>query len=757
MSRKEKISRNEKIFYTVSINLEDITKEQQPSPIYVHAFDSTGKYFTSAAMEKNQVTLSLPPETAEQTMRLLIGPKTETQETVKYAALSRAGAYEKRVRIDPKNPKLEITIKKPIWILWLFCPCVIRGRVVRKLTLPDGTVKDMPLCNTRVTICEVDRIPKIILKLPDVTIFKLRDDLINILKQRPRIPDLVVYPKPPIPPIPEALPIPLPDPFLDMSKTAPPTMYKQTQSHIQVNAQPLNLQMSDFEIKTRIEAIANAQSATEIRKELLLITDIIKLFICNWPWFDRFFWYTANCFRTVTVDENGRFETTIWYPCLGDKPDLYFKAEQLHSGVWEDIYSPPIRCNTYWNYECGTEVTLYVTNPSAIPCVPEDPVETPEGITTWVMPYAVGGTEIWGTPPGMPPAPAGWVKTNGKTDYSGIVDAPFGNRPNQRIGLRHGASNDIPNANIKYYRWSYRKTGDSQWKPLTTPVFKHYVKQSPGHLPTFPAYKLGPNTVGTNGNLFEFKPSTPPGPEPTDPAGTITYWPIDSYLGDIYSGFLDTSTLPPNVAEAAGQYQFKLEVFNPAGNKVNPSGAFKFIVPTGTASDGVTILTREAQATPIEIDNGAFIFNLWIDNNPTSAVIDLARIGATSIADKCGFLLYNPTSTTPVSIGFHALHPNNFAIFNFRITRGSTILTNATVSGEAGATAITPYNGDGVGNFMHNFARAELLCGPFDPTDCCINAAFALTLRVWGKATNGWTRIGYDAFTSIGFALAPQP
>jgi hypothetical protein len=460
----------------------------------------------------------------------------------------------------------------------------------------------------------------------------------------------------------------------------------------------------------------------------------------------------VDCFTTVSVEEDGRFETTIYYDCLGDHPDLYFSAEQWHGFAWDSIYAPPVRCNTYWNYECGSEVTLYVTDPSAVPCAPVDPVDPPPGVFTWVMPFAVGGTEIWGSPPppmlGDPiplPPTGGWVKPDGFTDYSGMVDAPFGGY----LSFRHGFSSNIPSPAIKYYRWSYRKVGSMSWKELMVPVSRYYVKESPGMLPTFPTYELGPKTVGGKTNLYEFKPDAPPGPDPGDPPGTITYWPTDQFFGDIYTGFLDSTTLTPNALGAAGQYQFKLEVFNPAGAQVMPGGGtFQFIVPRGFDVDGVTVLARLAQAA--ELDAGGFVFNLQIDNNPCGAAIDAPAIGMTAVADECGFLRYDPDDPTPVTIEFHATHPNNHAEFSFTMVRGATAVSAANASGEVDDNPAGAYTGDGNGNFTHDFPRGDLL-------GSCLNAAFAEHLYVTAKATNGWSRLNqYDDADLRAFALAPE-
>lgn len=67
----------------------------------------------------------------------------------------------------------------------------MRGRVVKRTYSPGGVVIDAPVCNARVHICEVDRLPWIILRIPDPDIFRLRDDLLERLR--------TPFPWPPVP------------------------------------------------------------------------------------------------------------------------------------------------------------------------------------------------------------------------------------------------------------------------------------------------------------------------------------------------------------------------------------------------------------------------------------------------------------------------------------------------------------------------------------------------------------------------------
>jgi hypothetical protein len=389
-------------------------------------------------------------------------------------------------------------------------------------------------------------------------------------------------------------------------------------------------------------------------------------------------------------------------------------------------------------------VVLNVTDPAVIACAPPQSVNPPDE-NNWVLVTAVGGSFVWGTYP-APPAPVGWVQPDGLTNYGSIVNAPFGGY----LGLRNGASLGIPgSSDITYYRWSYRVLGATDWSYMTDSVVKHYVKQPPVGLPSFPVDSMGPFTVAGVQALFTFTPANPPPPDASDPPGTVTYWPTDDLFADIYSGYLNTAGLPGGAAAAAGVYQIKLEIFDSTGTLVEPSAAtFGFIVPQSVAADG-TITARTADAS--ELDAGGFVFNLHIDNNSCGATIDAPAISGVGTVNACGFLGYDSTSS-PVAIDFEATHPNGFAVFDFSMTRGTVDVGTPDVAAwaEVWASAAGPYSGNGAGDFSGSFTVGTLL-GPD-----CVNAAFAEVLYVAAKATTGWgDRIsGYDAQALRAFALA---
>jgi hypothetical protein len=98
---------------------------------------------------------------------------------------------------------------------------------------------------------------------------------------------------------------------------------------------------------------------------------------------------------TLTTDECGHFRGLIWRSCNNaDQPDLYFVARQrLWPAFWVTIYEPtPVGCHTYWNYVCGTEVTLVTTHPLARACPPCPPIVAPNN---WLLFMAIGNTSVW--------------------------------------------------------------------------------------------------------------------------------------------------------------------------------------------------------------------------------------------------------------------------------------------------------------------------------------------------------------------------
>lgn len=227
-----------------------------------------------------------------------------------------------------------MAVYPPDWMNWLLRPCVVRGRLIKRVPLPDGTTRDFGVCHACVKIYEVDKIPKIILKLPERDIFRLRDDLWKILEKRFAKP--TVFPPPPLPPPREVIEsagpmtmasteeMPHPGAWLatPVIPLPPPGAQLALTTETLTQAEPFMAEM---------EPVFRAASASQLRNVLVAKAEMLSAFICDLHWL--WYWFHSNLIKCVCTDDEGRFETTIWYRCTGDKPDLYFKAVQCIGGT----------------------------------------------------------------------------------------------------------------------------------------------------------------------------------------------------------------------------------------------------------------------------------------------------------------------------------------------------------------------------------------------------------------------------------------
>ena len=183
-----------------SVTLKLDLNGQPPEDLKVHAyaFDRSGRFLTSNLVQKGQVSLDISDAQAPRT-RVFFGPpppEDAADEEPSLSQMERLRAYEPTWKWDPEQAVQELKpIPEILWKPWFWCLCRIRGRVVRPISL-GGTLTDLPVCHARVHICEVDRLPRFILRLPDDLILRLRDDLIRELLK----------------PIPRPWPFPIPDP-----------------------------------------------------------------------------------------------------------------------------------------------------------------------------------------------------------------------------------------------------------------------------------------------------------------------------------------------------------------------------------------------------------------------------------------------------------------------------------------------------------------------------------------------------------------
>lgn len=767
--------------------------------LIAHAFDNAGNLLASAPVAEGQARLSLDQMQARHA-RIFIVPDVEGErrKTPTIASLERMRAYEPVWRFNPKSPVTEIPqIPEFVWRHWLYCMCRVRGRVVRPVSV-GGTVQDMPVCRARVHICEVDRLPDLILRLPDDVIYRIRDDFFRELERPIRFPIPLPDPPPfefdprvvdPSPPniaeinratIPEASrgissglalrglnPQPLP-PLHEASISSllsspgtirgfnpqpdPPLMRNLSTAEATPLPDPPSVMSSMLPLETRIAMTSS--SASVVRQSLVANAQLLLPYLCRWDWFWR--WYSCDEMVLVTVDEQGRFDTTIWYRCFLDQPDLYFWVEYFIDGAWTTVYRPSIGCHTYWDYSCGSEVTIRVTDPRVLPCSP--PPDLPERqVAIMSIGNGVSLSEIQGSAAGASEG----LTTTGE---------PFGGVLEPHVFFSRSA---LFSTGITHYKWSYRRltlsdgttaTSDG-WHVMDRQVIRHYAVIDPITTElSFPAAPMGPDPAHPGKDLFKIQPLDPP-------VADAEWFPLDA-REDSATAFFQTHLLAGGNAEAAaGKYELKLELFNPGASTTSPvnltAAAVQLKVPTVDAPFGAgTVPTTLASAEHLVMDGPnvvGFRVVVRVDNNPCQAEIYTVDnpSGSTGLTvdANCGFIEYAPNDSVNARVAFKARHPHNFASFLFTIYRGSSIFVPEASAGWAsvGASPVNGFVRDSSSVFAKNLTVHTLLTSNKPSGPDCLKAAFAENLSVQAMATDGWSRLSYlDATgTPKAFALAP--
>ena len=714
------------------------------APLVAYLFDAGGTLLKRADIAGGKLELDLQAD-AMHPPRLVIAPAVKdapADETPSLERLLRLGAYEPVLRQGGKLID-RIVIPGPIIDLWPFCFCWVRGRVVR-------ASDNRPVCHARVHICEVDRIPIWILRLPDKDIFRLRDDLLEAL----------LTPSIPIPP-PEPDPVPWrqrllrpgtrvafdpqPDPPVAGFGKRAAIRFDDAIARVALNPQPLPPKAT---LPLELHNSLASHSATTLRRALSANWQLIVPWLCIWPhWW---WWFRCDELAVVETDANGHFERFIIYPCQGDHPDLYFWVEYDLGAGFETVYHPPIACNTYWNYVCGSEVTIHVTDPRVPAC--GGPANLPgKQVVVLSLGRTVAVREVGG---------------NGLTNFG----EPFGEKLEPRVDF---SVSNLAAIGVGFYQWSWRRlTGPDG---VTTTVDPSSPAISP--TPTVMAREVTRHyRVGTTYVPEKMGPFPSPRPDifkiqPADPPAGGEEWVVLDEREDLATAHFETTKLPGTPASsttddlAAGLYELRLELFDTAGNLVDltAQGIDLRITDQDAPFGSGTITTTAAPAlnrvlgtTPPTLGHTlGFRMTVRVDNNFCFAEIE--PVGGTVTPDPdCGFHDYTSPSDT-AGLSFVARHPNHFATFGFGSGRGTGGAIAETVTGGVAGEAAS--NGYSHGGFTYAKAvTVGVLTAPIPPaTVACPNAAFWESLGVSAMATNGYgTLTGYNATDVAAFALA-QP
>ena len=227
-----------------------------------------------------------------------------------------------------------------------------------------------------------------------------------------------------------------------------------------------------------------------------------------------------------------------------------------------------------------------------------------------------------------------------------------------------------------------------------------------------------------------------------------------------------------------GFYQLKLELFHEDKSRVDLSaeGVSLFMPdasqPAPFGQNAVTTVPIDASHNPDYryLDEGTGVFSgfrmvVRVDNNPTSAVINETWVdNPLNKAGECGMIQYADKSNSKAHLSFRASQPFDFAWFGFNVFKGSSGTVHA-VSGNVNDVppvaaldliltptpslqpSTDPYSYNAVTSQFDTDKPVSKLLGT------CSDAAFAETLGVYGTASDGWGRLGYDSSDVKAFAL----
>ena len=712
---------------------------------------------------KGNAKLSITAGKEAQDVRVVLGPEVE-KDQANVAEILRRGGIDRHIAIRNADvAPVTFDVRPDIFAAWLGRLCLVKGTLLKRV-ISGGIALRLPVCNAAVDIYEVDPWPIILPKLPDLDLGRLRD-----IVDGPWPPIRWPFPPPPPPefdvagllpdPIgprglnPQPLPPrhlnpglirgfdPQPDPPQIAARFIDPGLIRG------FNPQPdpprerlrqatgLRATASQATLPAALVTAARAPRAA-FERAVIDNLDVLRPILC---WLYPLFVHKTKI-ATVMTDECGHFRTVIWRSIFNtDQPDLYFVARQRIFGpIWVTIYEPlPVACNTYWNYVCGTEVTLVTSNPLARACPPCPPIVAPNN---WVLFMAIGNSSVWRIHGANDTTKVG--APGHQTSQHGLLDnsSPWGGTLRPRLEFDNSLRDTL---GVNYYRVSFKRPTepDSEWRPSTDAVNRHYTHEVADDL-ILEQYPLGPVTVGTSSHLYEIPPSLPPSGQ----------WSIPNAVLDTQSAVFSTTAVAPGTVfdgsgtpvgvDNGGLWQIKVELFNAAGDQVDPEGlGIKWRVPESTDLTG-TIQTADAATLGlVHAAQNYMIVTVRVDNNLCAALLDAPTLDGSAAADECGVLDYSSRAST-VAVPFYALQRNAYADYSFYVQRGAVWPPELQRAGVAAtsAAAMPAAPTETVNNLL----------------DACNTAGFVEHVYVAHRATDGWSRQSqYDAHATRAFVLAP--
>jgi hypothetical protein len=619
-------------------------------------------------------------------------------------ALQRQRAFE-----VPLKARANAVLSKSLIDFWRWCLCVINGTVVRPVTSGSMSV-DYPVCKARVHILEVDPWWQLIDLIPIETLFRVRDEIVKL----------------------QRIPLPIPKPFPDPDPGPLSVERIARLPRLATLAKPLpavSLQDAVRQLPQEVMLSLSTQSPVVLKQALVAQKRFLTPLLCWFPWFGL----RTEEIGVEETDENGRFSHLYAYLCAGDRPDLYFWVEYQIGGVWQTVYRPPLHCNVHWDYQCGSNVTIRVTD-ERVPYCKYEPLFPGSVVVVTTIGNGVNISQV--------------------DQATGLINGnPFAGTLEPRINF--GVAMRTRPTQF-YYRWTYRNlTSGAVPARLDAPVFRQYMIEhnDAAHTTEYSAERLGPVDTPAGG-LIAVQPFDPPAV-----AGAITSWQIGEDHRDTSSEHFPTQSA---IGFTAARVELLLELFDAAGNLLDWTAAgIQDRVVDPTVAAPLPLSYTAVPATAYRVLNGAghvvgLRFILQVDNNRCTAEILPLEAAGLVVDANCGFYKYTSLSQN-VRLAFIASHPNNHAVFAFDVNKGPGNPVGGGIDVPDGTPVGVPVGtsyslSGGVYRSAGSGVPVSALLGP-----TCPAAAFSQALSVRSTATDGWGGPGnLNAFDHGAFALAPN-
>src|SRR5580765_231580 len=745
---------------TLNVTLAQAAKGEELPATTAYAFDDKGTLIGQADVVDG--VAQLQTKGAAKVAQVLVGalppspdPSAPAPEPT-LEALTKANAFPVTGRL---GSKLSVVVPRPSWFPWHWHFCQVRGHVVKPWHIGPFTF-NLPVCEATVHIYEVDRLPWIIDRIPDVDITRLGRELVATLGQ-------------PVPPIPDpgpllervALPrlathvMPAMGAGADAAVTraigiAPvrPLAAAAAATPTAALTRDLSAAIAAPAIPLTVHTGLTSPAVDSVRATLKANMDLLIPNLRLFPWI--WGWFTPPEIGTAVTDDDGAFSHWMFVNDLGDQPDLYFAVEANVGGFVDWVYRPSVPCTTWWDYPCGTDVVLRVTDPRVSGCFHRPP-ET--GLTVKLR--GVGDlTSVGQIGRASDGAHQGklWADSLYGAPYAGL-ESVFAST----IDLRVDFGNRLTPAGITHYAWSYRRfgsTSEADWVKMSAAVSRHYDTNAVPSEQKIVQIGPDPSVSGV------FTPITPPTP------ADWLQWHGRSTRIDEASAYFETTTvavppLPtgPDPDAPHGLFELKLELFrNVAGTMTRvdftTEGVRTFEVDqpgplVGNVSSTEIFGTTPADQDRLLLDAGGHVVGMRlvvaVDNRPCTADIEDVQVDG-ALAGECGFLEYGPNSSA--RLAFHAAQPDNLGYVSYGTIRVAADLPVGDTAFGLGLLPSNAFVAAGGNEYTKSVPIGDMFAGT-----TCTRAAFVNNVRVDATATDGYTRAYWlDAGTYLkAFAITP--